>query len=101
MLLALNILQLVLYIALLALAGQGLLHLIAGERREGNVFYRLLRLVGSPFTKPIRSLLPASAGAGLAPVLAFCLVALGYAVVTFERIDLCVTRQLLGQPGCR
>ena len=42
----LKLAQLVLYIALLSLLGQGVLYLLAGARRDGNVFYRLLQAVG-------------------------------------------------------
>ena len=39
MLLFLNAAQLVLYIALLALLGQGVLFLLAGAKRDANFFY--------------------------------------------------------------
>ena len=35
------------------------------------------------------------------PVVTFFLLLVVYAIVTFERADLCVTGQLVGQPGCR
>ena len=39
----LNILQLLAYMGLLALLGQGLLYLLAGHKRDTNVFYQLFR----------------------------------------------------------
>jgi hypothetical protein len=45
MLIVINLAQVVLYVALLALAGQGVLHLLAGPGRADNVFYRLLQWV--------------------------------------------------------
>ena len=57
----LTLLQLLLYIPLLALAGQGLLFVLAGDRRETNLFYQLLRLLSKPFTWAVRKLSPALA----------------------------------------
>ncbi len=90
MLTALNILQLVLYIALLGLAGQGLLYVLAGPRRDTNIFYQLLRIVGRPFTGLVRALTPAKVADRHVGILTFALVGLAYAVVTIEKIRLCV-----------
>lgn len=98
MLVLLNLLQLVLYIALLALIGQGLLYVLAGARREGNFFYRLLRLLSKPFTFVVRRLTPASVADAHVQVITFLLVLIAYVVVTFERIDLCVR---IGVEACR
>jgi hypothetical protein len=98
MLLALNAVQLVLYVALIALAGQGALYVLAGPRRETNVFYQLLRIVGRPFTGLVRRLTPARVADQHVPVLTFALLALAYVVVTFEKIDLCVR---IGVEQCR
>lgn len=101
MLTLLNIAQLVLYIALLALMGQALLHLMAGARRDTNVFYRLLRLLSKPFTLPMRKLTPRVMPDAQVSWLTFLVLLVLYAVVTFERADLCVTSGQLGQAGCR
>ncbi len=101
MLQILNLLQLVLYIALLSLLGQAFLYLLAGARREGNVFYRLLKLIARPFTWTVRRLTPRQVADHHVPWVTFGLLVVLYAVVTFERADLCVTGQMLGQPGCR
>jgi hypothetical protein len=98
MLLALNAVQLVLYVALIALAGQGALYVLAGPRREANVFYQLLRIVGRPFTGLVRRLTPARVADRHVPVLTFALLALVYLVVTFEKINLCVR---IGMEQCR
>ena len=90
MLTFLTLLQLVLFIPLLALLGQALLFVLAGAGRETNVFYQLLRLVSKPFTALVRRLTPAQVADRHVPVVTFCLLLLAYAVVTFERIDLCV-----------
>ena len=89
MLTILNAVQLVLYIALLALVGQGALYVLAGQRRESNVFYKLLQVVSKPFTWLVRRITPKQVSDNQVPI------------VTFERANLCVTQGLVGQPGCR
>ncbi|MFO1216847.1 MAG: hypothetical protein U1E89_00535 [Burkholderiaceae bacterium] len=94
----LKYLQLLLFIPLLALAGQGVLHVLAGERRESNVFYRLLRWLSWPLAAPLRRALPAAlspAGAGWA---VFGIVAGAYAAVTLSRIAWCLH---IGVAACR
>ena len=71
-------LQLVLYIALLAMLGQGLLYLLAGAKRETNIFYQLLRIISKPATALVRRL------------------TLAYIVVTIERISVCVSLNMVG-----
>ena len=98
MLTFLNIAQLVLYIALLALLGQGLLFVLAGSRRETNLFYRLLQVIARPFTVPVRKLTPRQVADRHVPVVTFFLLAILYIVVTFEKIDHCIA---VGMVGCR
>ena len=101
MLTVLNAVQLVLYIALLALLGQGMLYVLAGANRERNFFYTLLRVISKPFTWPVRKLTPKQVADQHVPIVAFFFLVIVYVVVSFERADLCVTSQMLGQPGCR
>jgi hypothetical protein len=101
MLTFLNLAQLILYIPLLALLGQGLLYVLAGERRESNFFYTLLRLISKPFTVPVRKITPKQVADEHVPFVTFFLLLVMYFIVTFERADLCITSGLLGQPGCR
>jgi hypothetical protein len=98
MLSLLNILQLLLYIPLLALLGQGLLFVLAGARRQDNFFYQLLQLLSKPFTFVVRKLTPAKVGDHQVPVVTFFLLLVVYAVVTFEKINLCVQ---VGVAQCR
>ncbi len=98
MLTFLNAAQLVLYVALLALIGQGVLYVLAGHRRQGNMFYQLLQVVSKPFTVPVRKLTPARVADRHVPVVTFCLLLIAYAVVTFEKINLCVE---VGLGACR
>ena len=101
MLTVLNAVQLVLYIALLALIGQGALYVLAGAKRESNVFYKLLQVLSKPFTSLVRLVTPKLVSDQQVPVVTFLLLVVLYAVVTFERADLCVTSQMVGQAGCK
>ena len=101
MLTVLNAVQLVLYIALLALIGQGALYVLAGAKRESNVFYKLLQVLSKPFTSMVRLVTPKLVSDQQVPVVTFLLLVVFYAVVTFERADLCVTSQMVGQAGCK
>ena len=94
----LNIAQLVLYIALLALVGQALLYVLAGAKRDSNIFYQLLQIVSKPFTLLVRKVTPKQVADRHVPVVTFFLLLVIYAVVTFEKISLCVEA---GMEGCR
>jgi len=94
----LTLLQLVLYIPLLALVGQGILFVLAGHRRQSNFFYQLLELLSKPFTYIVRKITPRQVGDHQVPIVTFFLVVLAYIVVTLERIQLCVQ---LGVEVCR
>jgi len=94
----LNIAQLVLYIALLALVGQALLFVLAGANRDRNIFYQLLQIVSKPFTVLVRKFTPKQVDDRHVPLVTFFLLLIVYAVVTFEKISLCVEA---GMEGCR
>ena len=96
MLTVLQALQLILYIALLALVGQGILYVLAGPKRETNFFYKLLQLLSKPFTTPVRWLTPAKVADEHVPIVTFFLLVVIYAVVTFEIVNLCVKSQMVG-----
>jgi hypothetical protein len=94
----LSLLQLILYIPLLALAGQGALYVLAGPKRDTNFFYRLLQLLSKPFTSVVRRLTPRQVADHHVPIVTFFLVLIVYAVVTFEKVDLCMR---VGLEQCR
>lgn len=98
MLTFLKLAQLILYIPLLALLGQGLLFVLAGPKRESNFFYRLVELLSKPFTLVVRRLTPRQIGDHQVPIVTFFLVVIAYAVVSFEKIDLCLR---VGVEQCR
>jgi len=90
MLTLLTLLQLTLYIPLLALIGQGILYVLAGPRRQSNFFYQLLQLLAKPFTFVVRKITPRQVGDHQVPIVTFFLVVILYLVVTFERINACL-----------
>ena len=94
----LNLLQLILYIPLIALAGQGALFVLAGPKRQTNFFYQLLQLLSKPFTALMRRLTPAKVADTHVPLVTFFVLLVVYFVVTFERIDLCLQ---LGLEQCK
>ncbi len=101
MLTFLNAVQLVIYIALLALLGQGILYVLAGANRDANFFYKLLQVLSKPFTMPVRMITPRQVTDRQVPIVTLLLLVVVYFVVTFERADLCITSGLVGQAGCR
>lgn len=70
-----NALQIVLYVPLLALLGQGALVVLAGGRHRDNFFYKLLVTLSSPFTWVVRRLVPASFTGPMVGFIAFMMVA--------------------------
>ena len=98
MLTFLTLAQLVLYVPLLALLGQGVLYVLAGARRDSNFFYQLLKLISKPFTFIVRKITPRQVADRHVPVATFFLLLVVYAVVTLERIQLCVQ---IGVEQCR
>jgi hypothetical protein len=94
----LNLLQLLLYIPLLALMGQGLLFVLAGGNHERNFFYQTLRLMSKPFTWVVRRLTPASLSQQQTAFITFALLAaLSFWVFAERGYLLCVAS---GQQGC-
>lgn len=98
MLLVLSSLKLVFEIALMALLGQGLLALLAGEKRETNFFYQLLKTLTKPFVFVARKITPKQVADRHLGFVAFFLLAISWVIVTFERIRICVEANMV---GCR
>jgi hypothetical protein len=90
--------KLVAEIALMALVGQWVLGLLAGAKRETNVFYRALQVVAQPFVRLARLLSPPVVLDRHVPVVAFLLLAFAWVFATLTKIDLCVQ---IGVEACR
>jgi hypothetical protein len=59
-------------------------------KREQNLFYQLLQILSKPFTLPVRKLTPDKVSDSQVPIVTFFLLIIVYAIVTFEKINLCV-----------
>ena len=78
---ALRLAQLLIAIPLLALAGQGIVHVLTrlfGQDPQANFFYRLLETVASPFTRACRFITPKFVPDRHLPLVALSLLLVGY-----------------------
>ncbi len=98
MLLLISSIKLVAEIALMALAGQFLLGLLAGAKREKNFFYRLLQVLTNPFVKGMRLITPKAVIDRHIPLAAFVLLAMVWVGATLMKINLCIQ---VGVEQCR
>ena len=98
MLLLVSSIKLMAEIAWLALLGQWVLGLLAGRRRDENVFYQLLQLVASPFVKAVRRVTPRVVLDRHIPLAAFMLLLLVWLGATLSKITLCLQA---GVAACR
>ncbi len=90
MLTALVLVKLIAEIALMALIGRWVLGLLAGQKRDSNLFYQLLDMAVRPFVWSARRISPRVVLDRHVPLVAFCLLAFTWLVVTVWRIQLCV-----------
>ena len=95
MLLFLSAVKLVCEIALMALLGQGVLAVLAGDKRDSNFFYQLLKVLTRPFVAAARFIAPKQVADQHVGFVAFFLL-LVWAVVTFEKISYCVGQKMVG-----
>ena len=95
---ALNIAQLLLYIGLLALFGQGLLFVLAGQKRDTNLFYQLFQILNRPWMGLARLISPARVDPRHHGWVAFFVTAVIYIAVTLAKIEHCVS---VGMEVCR
>jgi len=98
MLTALVLVKLVVEIALMALLGRWVLGLIAGQKREQNLFYQLLDIMARPFVWSARWITPRAVLDRHVPLVAFCLLSFTWLVVTLWRIQVCIE---VGIEQCR
>ena len=89
--------KLVLEIALLALAGLGVVSFlirVAGQDPRANLFHRVLVAVSSPFTCLVRRITPQFITDRHVPVATFALLLVCYAAVLFGIADTCIRHGL-------
>lgn len=77
-------------VALLALAGQWVLGLLAGAQRERNLFYQVFQIVTRPVVAGVRYITPQVVIDRHVPLVAFLLLAFVWLIVTYLKIDMCV-----------
>lgn len=88
----LRLVQLLIAIPLLALAGEGAVWLLArmvGQPPRQNFFFRLLEVVASPVVKPFRWITPRFVPDRHVPFAAFCLLLVAYFWVMLAIADAC------------
>ena len=90
MLLLVTALKLIVEIALLAFAGQWLLGLLAGARRETNLFYKLFQVLTGPFVRIARLVSPRLVLDQHLPLVAFLLLGFAWIVVFITKVNLCL-----------
>ena len=90
MLLFVSICKLVAEIALLALAGQWVLGLLAGAKRDQHFFYQLLQMMTRPVVKGARMISPKVVIDRHVPLVAFFLIAFVWIGATITKINICV-----------
>lgn len=91
----LRLVQLLLAIPLLALAGQGVVFMIArslGQEVSSNFFYRILEIVVMPFTRLARLITPRMISDRQLPLVVLSLLVVGYIWVMFAIADACTSR---------
>lgn len=98
MLLFVSAVKLIAEIALLALAGQFLLGVLAGQKRESNFFYKLLQVLTGPFVKGMRLITPKVVIDRHIPLAAFVLLSTVWVFSTIVKINLCLQ---IGVEQCR
>ena len=90
MLLLVSAVKLVAEIALLAFLGQWLLGLLAGKKRDSNLFYRLLQVMTSPFVKGARWLAPRVVLDRHLPLVAFLVMSFAWVIATLSKLSICM-----------
>ncbi len=90
--------KLVAEIALLSLAGQWLLGLLAGSRRASNLFYQVLSIVTRPFVRVTRAISPSLVLDRHVPLVTFLLLLFAWLLCLLAKIRVCVQ---VGMEVCR
>ncbi len=90
MLILVSMVKLLAEIALLALVGQGVLALLAGAKRETNLFYQLLQIMTRPFIAGARFITPKVVLDRHVPFVAFLLLFFIWLTATLTKISICV-----------
>lgn len=96
MLLLASSLKLIAEIALFSLAGRWLLGLLAGQKREQNLFYQALSMLTNPFTGLVRRVTPALVLDRHIPLVTFILLFWVWVFALSEKVQQCRANPLQG-----
>jgi hypothetical protein len=89
-LLLVEILKTLAEIALLCLAGQWVLGLLAGAKREQNLFYQLFQVLTKPLVAGARFIAPRVVLDRHVPLVAFLLLFFVWLLATISKINICL-----------
>ncbi len=98
MLLIVSGIKLIAEIALMALLGWWLLGLLAGQKRQSNVFYQVLDVLTRPFLKGVRRITPRIVLDRHVPLVTALLLVTVWLVATFVKVSICVE---IGVQSCQ
>lgn len=98
MLLLVSSIKLITEIALMCLAGQWLVGLLAGAKRDRNFIYQLFSVLTRPFVRVARWLSPAVVLDRHVPLVAFLLLSFAWLLSTFSLIQICLQ---IGMERCK
>jgi hypothetical protein len=90
MLFTVSTIKLIAEIALLALFGQWVLGLLAGAKKDQNLFYQILQIVGKPFVVAARVITPKQVIDRHVPLVAFLLLLFIWLAATLMKIRTCL-----------
>jgi hypothetical protein len=85
-----SVIKLIAEIALLALAGQWVLGILTGAKRDQNLFYQLLQVMTKPFVAGARLITPRIVIERHVPLVAFALLLFIWLGATIAKINICV-----------
>lgn len=92
--LLISILRVLIEVAGYSLLGQGLLALLAGPRREQNVFYRILKTITQPVIRLVRAITPRIIIDAHIPFVAFFVLFWLWIALAMVKRYLCVSHGL-------
>ena len=98
MITAVTTVKLIAEIALLALAGQWLLGLLAGAKRDKNIFYQILQIMCRPFIALARVVTPKFVLERHLPLVAWLMLAFIWVGATVLKIQTCME---IGVANCQ
>ena len=77
----------------LFILGHGLLYLLAGRAREGNLFYQLFTVLTRPLYTIARFITPKAIVDRHIPIVAFSVLFWLWVILTFTKIQICAERE--------